>query len=180
MKYAPQTAQGRFIATGMKLFDLRQKINRALAPNMAMVIWGGDRFAAKPISRNADGSWLMEANEHTARTVPGTRFNIQPGQIVAMPETSEAKTDAAVPTVTSSAKAAPMSSRLSEKAKLVAAGQKSLLTKVEAQFDAMLEAQAKSAERLNGAMQKITAVQADIEAGTSTIEDVANQLTNQG
>lgn len=175
MKYAPQTTQGRFIATGMKLFDLRQKINRALAPDMATVIWGGDRFAAKPISRNADGSWIMEAQEHTARTIPGTRFAVQSNQIVAgtMPDTPE--TDAPKPM-----NGKPMSSRLSEKAKLVAQGQRSLLTKAEGHFDAMLEAQAKSAERLNAAMQKISANQADIESGTAVIEDLANQLTNEG
>jgi len=176
-RHYPPSAQVRFIAHGMKMFALRRKLERQ---SMATVIWGGDRFAAKPVSKNADGSWIMEAQQRTARTVLGTRFTVQPSEIVSgMPEET-AKTDVAVAAMQLAPKGKPMTSRLSEKAKLVAEGQKSLLTKVEAQFDAMLDAQAKSAERLTGAMQKITAVQADIEAGTSTIEDVANQLTNQG
>ena len=50
------TAQEQFIATGMKLFALRRKLDAALKRhNMATVIWGGDRCTATPVSKNADG-----------------------------------------------------------------------------------------------------------------------------
>ena len=189
------TAQSRFIATGMKLFALRRKLDAALERHdMATVIWGGDRFTATPVSQNADGSWVMEAQQRTARTVPGTRITVQPREIVSgMPATIDdlpdgsisvnlndaPKTDVAVAaTQVAAPKGKSMTSRLSEKASLVANGQKSLMLKAEGHFDAMLEAQKNSAERLNAAMQKIKDNQADIDAGTATIEDLANQLTN--
>lgn len=174
------TAQEQFIATGMKLFALRRKLDAALKRhNMATVIWGGDRFTATPVSQNADGSWVMEAQQRTARTVPGTRITVGQNQIVAgtMPEIQD-KPATPVPANEQRAVGKPMTSRLSEKAKLVASGQKSLQLKAEGHFDAMLEAQKNSAERLNAAMQKIKDNQADIDAGTATIEDLANQLTN--
>jgi hypothetical protein len=70
-------------------------------------------------------------------------------------------------------------SRLSEKAKLVADGQKSLASETEAELDAMLAKQAQAKSRKDAAMQKIAAVQADIDGGTAEIENVAAQLSNQ-
>lgn len=64
---------------------------------MAQVRWGGETFTAKPIEQNADGSWIMEALQHTGRTAPGTRITVQPGEIVAgtMPAAGQADTTTA-------------------------------------------------------------------------------------
>lgn len=61
---------------------------------MARVTWRGETFAARPIAQNADGSWLMEATQHTGRTAPGTHITVQPSEIVAgtMPAAGQSDT----------------------------------------------------------------------------------------
>lgn len=71
-----------------------------------------------------------------------------------------------------------MSSRLSEKAKLVAQGQKDTMAATEAMLDGFLAKQQAAKDKLADVGQKMAAVQADIDAGTAAIEDVVNQLTN--
>ena len=51
---------------------------------MARVRWFGTTLAADPVQENPDGSWDMIARSHTARTVPGTRINVQKSEIVSM------------------------------------------------------------------------------------------------
>lgn len=68
---------------GLTIFRLRRKLDALERQHMARVTWNGETFTAKPISQNADGTWLMEAEQHTARTVPGTHITVQAKEIVA-------------------------------------------------------------------------------------------------
>jgi hypothetical protein len=51
---------------------------------MARVRWNGQEFLADPVRQNPDGSWVMTARAHTARTVPGTEITVQKAEIIEM------------------------------------------------------------------------------------------------
>lgn len=74
--------QAQYVSLGMKIFRLRQKLDALEEQNMAKITWRGETFLAKPIRQNPDGSWVMEALQHSGRTVPGTRITVLASEIV--------------------------------------------------------------------------------------------------
>lgn len=53
---------------------------------MARVQVFGHTFIAKPLSKQDNGDWLMEAREHTARASVGTVIRVRPSEILDMEE----------------------------------------------------------------------------------------------
>lgn len=82
-RIARPSLQARYVALGMKLFNIRRRLDDLERQNMARVTWRGETFTAKPIRQNPDGSWVMQAMAHTARTAPGTIITVLPKEIVA-------------------------------------------------------------------------------------------------
>lgn len=86
------------IAVGLKIARLNGRLDEIeRQAGMARVTWNGETFLAKPIEQNPDGSWVMEALQHTGRTVPGTRITVQQNEIVpgSMPAPGQPDTTAA-------------------------------------------------------------------------------------
>lgn len=74
--------QSRFIALGMQIARLNGRLDEIeRQAGMARVTWRGETFTARPIEQNADGSWIMEALQHTGRTAVGTRITVKPDEI---------------------------------------------------------------------------------------------------
>jgi hypothetical protein len=69
-------------------------------------------------------------------------------------------------------------SRLAEKAKQVADNAHALAAETEADLDASLAKQQDVKTRKDAAVQKLSAVIADVDAGTASIEEVVKNLTN--
>lgn len=70
---------------------------------MARVRVFGQTFSATPVRRLPDGSWIMTANEHAARCVPGAEIKVAAAEIIEMaaaetpdPAASQAALDAAM------------------------------------------------------------------------------------
>jgi len=90
--------QARYIALGWRLHELNSRLDTLERQRrMAKVRWRGESFDARPISQNPDGSWLMEAQEHTSRTAPGTRITALASEIVAGTMPGEANATPAAP-----------------------------------------------------------------------------------
>src|SRR6185437_8753622 len=104
--------QARYIALGWRLHELNSRLDTLERQRrMAKVRWRGESFDARPISQNPDGSWLMEAQEHTSRTAPGTRITALASEIVAGTMPGEANATPAAPRWPKSARHCPIPPR---------------------------------------------------------------------
>lgn len=250
----------RIFALRWRLYELNQQLD-AIERNspMARVRMFGTEFTAEVLKDNGDGTFLMKAKQHTARTAVGTQFTATRKEITEMaaaemPGTDRIKSlpgidtmwvdapdggtvavsgdsgqsalDAAMaderktiatpaeiiaayrkdkgiepapapttgvsvppgPTVAPTPAPnppgpAPMTSRIAEKAKLLASTTKGFQASVEGVLDTAIAAvqtkQSDATTRLGTAMQSIKAVTADADAGLQAIDDLVSQLTNE-